>query len=628
MPRVAFLFLTKEFWGNATMLTVVLIWLYVAATTYLVGYGLLMTLVNLPGMEHRAKKGDMRGAKYEFKYKESFLVTGVVITTVYAQIVSLFSKVGLAANIFLVMVCVVIAVFYREELLRDAFRMFFALKSRGSFVVYLVVFLLFAYGTSHGIMHYDTDLYHAQAIRWIEEYGIVKGLGNLHVRLAYNSAAFPLSALYSFAFLGGQSYHVMSGFFALLLAWQCVGIRNVARRGHLVISDFARLAAIYYLFTVFDEIVSPASDYFLSTIVFYIMICWLDMYVRHERNYVPYILLALLGIYAITIKLSAAPMILLSIVPIYKLIKDRRKEKSIVFAVSVALGFLTAFPFRVINVIISGWLLYPVTFLDFFGFSWKIPKGVAAYDALEIRTFGRGFNDVASYGDVKIGDWLPGWFSSMGAVNKMMLILCVISVLIYIIYFVLVARAAINDKKDSSGKAKRLRISGTGKIFDISHRSMLSDADFLTIGGAIIGCLIFWFLSAPLIRYGVVYVWLVPAVILGRLVIILMNRVPSVIKENGIKVLIALFLLWLIYKGAFLIIEDSHRFNPQYLVRQQDYGRYETEEFELGGYTFYYPKEGDQVGYAPFPAATHDVTGEIRLMGRKIADGFEAVGKN
>ena len=144
MPRVAFLFLTKEFWGNATMLTVVLIWLYVAATTYLVGYGLLMTLVNLPGMEHRAKKGDMRGAKYEFKYKESFLVTGVVITTVYAQIVSLFSKVGLAANIFLVMVCVVIAVFYREELLRDAFRMFFALKSRGSFVVYLVVFLLFA----------------------------------------------------------------------------------------------------------------------------------------------------------------------------------------------------------------------------------------------------------------------------------------------------------------------------------------------------------------------------------------------------------------------------------------------------------------------------------------------------
>ena len=44
-------------------------------------------------------------------------------------------------------------------------------------------------------MHVDTGLYHAQAIRWIEEYGVVCGLGNLHSRFAYNSAAFALCAL-------------------------------------------------------------------------------------------------------------------------------------------------------------------------------------------------------------------------------------------------------------------------------------------------------------------------------------------------------------------------------------------------------------------------------------------------
>ena len=174
-----------------------------------------------------------------------------------------------------------------------------------------------AYGTSHGIMHYDSDLYHAQAIHWIEQYGITKGLGNLHVRFAYNSAAFPLSALYSMSFLGGQSYHVMAGFFALLLAWQCVDLKNIFRRGHLIISDFARVAAIYYLFTIFDEMVSPASDYFLSTLIFYIIIHWLDMYVKHEKSYLPFIMLALMGVYAITIKLSAAPMLLLSVVAIF-----------------------------------------------------------------------------------------------------------------------------------------------------------------------------------------------------------------------------------------------------------------------------------------------------------------------
>ena len=236
------------------MLTVVLIWTYVIITAYLAGYGFLMSLMNLPGMDVARRSRSGRGKRrYDFKYKESFIITGVVLLTVYAQIVSLFSKVGLGANIGIIIISLLVAVYYREELYYDAYTKLGALKVRGDIFVYLFVFLLMAYGTSHGIMHYDSDLYHAQAIRWIEEYGIVKGLGNLHLRLAYNSAAFPLSALFSMSFLGGQSYHVMAGFFALLLAWQCVDIKNVLRRGQLVISDFARLAAIYYLFTIFDE---------------------------------------------------------------------------------------------------------------------------------------------------------------------------------------------------------------------------------------------------------------------------------------------------------------------------------------------------------------------------------------
>ena len=85
----------------------------------------------------------------------------------------------------------------------------------------MILFFVFAYGASTGIIHYDTGLYHAQSIRWIEEYGVVPGLGNLHTRLAYNSASFCLSALYSFAFLGGQSYHCVAGFLAFLLAVVC-----------------------------------------------------------------------------------------------------------------------------------------------------------------------------------------------------------------------------------------------------------------------------------------------------------------------------------------------------------------------------------------------------------------------
>ncbi|WP_022768089.1 LIC_10190 family membrane protein [Butyrivibrio sp. NC2007] len=604
------------------MLTVLVIWMYVIATTYLIGYGFLMSLVNMPGMlpGKKNKKHERESRRYDFKFRESYIITGIVLVTVYAQIVSLFTKVSLGANLVLLALSVLIAVYYREELSDDFLSMLGKLKAGANFYVYLAVFLIMAYGASHGYMHYDSDLYHAQAIRWIEEYGIVRGLGNLHVRLAYNSSAFPLSALYSFRFLGGQSYHVMSGFFALLLAWQCVDIKNFVRRGHPVISDFARLAAIYYLFTIYDEMMAPASDYFLSCLVFYIIIHWLDMNVRHERSYLPYILLALLGVFAITIKLSAAPMLLLTIVPIYKLFHNRTKQKMRAFWVSVALAFVIVLPFLIRNIILSGWLLYPVTFLDFFGFYWEIPKGLAAYDALEIRTFGRGYNDVATYASAPMSEWIPNWFASITGLDKIMLILALLSIIVYVIYLVYFVLAFAGEKTE---KLKGLNDS---KVFEISHRSMLSMADFLTIGGTLIGCFAFWFMSAPLIRYGIVYVWLLPAVILGRTFILAYNRLfEDEVKDTVVKAFVIVFLAWFIYKCAIVALEDNRHFNPEYLLRQQDYGSYEVDTFKLGDETFYYPVSGDQVGYDPFPSATHDITGEVELIGGEIKEGFKAV---
>lgn len=596
------------------MITVMLIWLYVIITTYLVGYSFLKMMSSWPGMA-TLKNGIVK--KYKTHFRESYIVTGIVVVTVFSEIFSIFQGVGLKANIILILYCVVSAVYYREELLEDLQDMHHVLSSNLDGIFYILIFLLMAYGTSHGIMHYDSDLYHAQAIHWIEDYGIVKGLGNLHVRLAYNSASFALSALYSMAFFGGQSYHVMAGFFALLLAWQCLDIKNVVRRGHIVLSDFARVAAIYYLFTIYDEMVAPASDYFLQTMVFYTIIHWLDMYVRHEKSYVPYIQLTMLGVYAVTIKLSAAPMVLLAIIPIYMLFHDRTKEKMKAFGISILLVLFIVLPFLTRNVIISGWVLYPVTILDFFGFDWEIPKGVAEFDALEIKTFGRGYNDVTNYGHVTMKEWVPHWFSSLSMMNKAMVVLALVAIVIYIVCFLYFLLAA------SERKTHKLN----NKVFEISHRSMLNLADFLTIGATLIGCMIFWFMSAPLIRYGIVYVWLVVAVIFGRMFILLSNRVDKKAKDYMLKVFVALLALWIVFKGINLIRDEYPRFNAKYFLAQQDYGTYETKTFEISGVTFYYPAEGDQIGYEPFPAATHDLSDEMEFIGKNIHDGFKPKGR-
>jgi hypothetical protein len=393
------------------------------------------------------------------------------------------------------------------------------------------------------------------------------------------------------------------------------------RRGHIILSDFARIMALYYLFTIFDEMVAPASDYFLSTIVFYIIIHWLDMNVRHEHSYVPYILLALTAVYAVTIKLSAAPMLILSVIPVYRLLHDRTTEKIKAFWVSILLAIIISIPYFIRNIIISGWLIYPVTFLDFFKLEWKIPKGVAQFDAKEIRTFGRGYNDVVKYGDLPFKEWIVNWFNGMSTKNKIMLILDVVAILIYIlcvIYFILVAA---REKTALKHKLK------DNKILNISHHSMVRMMDFLTLVGTIILCLIFWLFSAPLIRYGEVYVFMTFVIVFGRLIITGLYKYCNnkTVVVYVFRAFVVLLVVWLLYKGVNIISEDAGRFNPVYLVDQQDYGEYEVDSFELGDLTVYYPKEGDRVGYYPFPSATSDVSGKIELMGSKLEDGIKSI---
>jgi hypothetical protein len=58
---------------------------------------------------------------------------------------------------------------------------------------------------------YDTDLYHANVVRWFNEYGIVPGLGNLHMRLASNSSLFSIAAVFDNGPWNDRSEWIMPG---------------------------------------------------------------------------------------------------------------------------------------------------------------------------------------------------------------------------------------------------------------------------------------------------------------------------------------------------------------------------------------------------------------------------------
>lgn len=234
--------------------------------------------------------------------------------------------------------------------------------------------------------------------------------------------------------------------------------------------------------------------------------------------------------------------------------------------------------------ILSGWLVYPFTSIDLFDVDFKIPKGVADYDSREIQVWGRGYSDVTRY-EESIWNWLPDWVRSLDLTDKGFLILALTGLLILV---VLITYAVIKKKKDMT--------------------------DYLHITSVLAICFLFWLCSAPLIRYGCVFLWLVPVLTWG---FVYTKISPG---TDRYKLYLVLLILAGVYKLGAFGAEVFGNGEAAYLVLQKDYENYETESYEVNGYTFYYPVEGDRTGYNDFPSVP--VKKEVTFRGDDLKDGF------
>ena len=558
------------------MLTTVITWVYALFTITVLGFGAAAFVEKFLG--------------YRMEKPDSILMSGVILATVYAQIFSLLSGVSLAANVLLVFGCLVILMVRHMEIAASIRRW-----NRETNAVYKIVFavliVLWAYFTSRGYIHYDSDLYHAQSIRWLEEYGVVPGLGNLHERFAYNSSFFALSALYSLKFVLGDSMHTMNGFLALLLSMTCLPITKSWKNKRFTTSDFARVGAIYYLTTIINEVVSPASDYAVMCVIFFIVIKWLDALEEGVQDIAPYALLCVVGVYALTLKLTAGLILILLIKPAYMLIRKKRVKEIFIY---LAMGLLAALPWMARTVIISGWLIYPFTALDLFDVDWKMEALYIDIDAIQIKVWGRALYAIGLI-DTPITEWFPNWFqTTLSGTEKILILGSLAAGIIMLISAVIIF---------------------VGKKW--------KHLDMLLVMVTVFCSYAFWQTSAPLMRYGYAYVLLLTFIVFGwclQQVLPWDGTAKYPWKKVGHSAVYFIVLLYGCYKMYTMADYIGDTYLANYYIWQEDYGVYELESYEVGGETFYYPVHGDRTGYDTFPTSTYKVDFELR--GDSMKDGF------
>lgn len=557
------------------MLSVLVSWIIIFAASMIFGCFTVRVLY-----------GHSRGTLWK---PDIYLVCGLMVINVYAQIFSLFYKVGAMACcllFFFGMICLVCLMFSakREGRMnvpdKQKLRAWVTTRKTNILLMIICVAATLFWTTSKAI-HYDTYLYHMQSIKWIEEYGVVPGLGNLHFRFAYNSAFMALQALFSMEWLLGQSLHTVNGYVCSLAVVYALADNRLLKNERPELSDLLKTAMIAYVYYTREYISSPNSDTLAMLLVLYICTKWSEFTEKDVSDALPYTYLCVLGVWAVTVKLSAGVCIVLAIYPFVLLMK-RKQWKAM--AVNICAGLFMALPWLARNIVISGYLLYPYPRLDFFSVDWKMKKSVVTFDAREIMLWGRGITDASQF-DMPFWKWFPAWFQDVPRFIVVVGFGSAIALGIVVIYGFI-----------------------AGKKQDVRR---------IVLFGYSILALFAWLFSAPQIRFGVVYLF-IP--ICGVVWIILEWKKDSEKLQMSAHCIITLLMIpiFCIYLSSWGTAESLPK------GMQENYQWHLTDKMELAdGINIWYPVEGDQGSYDVFPCVPYrGIVEKIELRGDTLKDGF------
>jgi hypothetical protein len=161
-----------------------------------------------------------------------FFWLGFSVVSALSMLVSLFVPINLLSLIVFFVLGVVGLPFFYGECKKAATQFDSSEKKIFIFLSFLVVVVITCLGaySSWSDWAYDTDLYHAQIIRWYNEYGTPPGLGNLHTRLAHNSSLLSLAALFDNGIWDARSAWIMPALLLLGGIFYCLNELIFSRR--------------------------------------------------------------------------------------------------------------------------------------------------------------------------------------------------------------------------------------------------------------------------------------------------------------------------------------------------------------------------------------------------------------
>jgi hypothetical protein len=330
-------------------------------------------------------------------------LSGVAAQIIYLDTWSLFLPTNYLALIVPVLVSLyaVITTSITKQLslfIRSAVSKLFSRQHAAITCSFLLVLFLFCLVTPY---NEDSAGYHYLSILWSEKYKVIPGLANLSAKYGTHSPFFVLCAAYSFTDVLGQSIYpanfIIVPLFFLWVLYKSYDYQD-ARKYFLwaILLVLCRYVLI--------NIASPSPDAPSTVLLFYILFCFYDGTWRNKIK-----IIVLLCFTAVILKLNVIPVLL--VIP-YVLWVQRKNSSPVGLVGWICFtGIITLIPWIARGVFISGYPLFPSTFLDLFNVDWKVPANIAEAEKTHIVMAPRMLgDDYASLKNLNAVQWVPQWF--------------------------------------------------------------------------------------------------------------------------------------------------------------------------------------------------------------------------
>lgn len=441
-------------------------------------------------------------------------------------------------------------------------------------------------------LNYDAGLYHLGAIAYAHDYGTVPGLANLHDRFGFNSSMYPVGALLSNGPWLGEGFRLVNGLILLAMGADLALRASQFARGRertpgtYVMLGGTVIVWAFVLQVSQDRLVSPTPDTLSMALVVVSGAALADACARRPPLASP----AAVALATAAMAGAARPLNwvfwLLTVVVVVATFRRRLLSRPIVVGVAVSIVLGAAMAVR--DVILSGWLLYPLSALPM-PVPWRAADPEATAEAIASWARYR-FWDASG---AESGPWLLTWLSH--ALVDWAVVLMIVMVMLWLV-LVLVRRNA------SCAPA---------------YVAMVPAA----------GSLVLWFANAPDPRFAWGLLLLVGLIPLAAVV----SARPGLqtLSVYGATAVLAVALLGPIVRGGYATVSSTVesspvRLGPVLLDRRLAplpdvavVGRTLSD-----GTAIVSPAEADQC-WGTFPLCTPSYAGDgIRSRGPSVRDGF------